>query len=111
MLIREKQHITIDVNYVMWEELPRQEGHKRCFPFHLLFTVQINGGIKRVNVKFDVYDFKQGELKPYDKFDLYAVHSVVDIFRELWYDIDYPVVVEWVNSYVSYMVKEILKRS
>ena len=108
MLILENKYIVIDVDYPMWCELP-QKDWKRIFPFYLDITAQINGGTKRVRTQFDAYYYEDIKLKEYEKFDLTTVHSIVGIFQELWYEIDYQVIVGQIVDFTNFTMWQIKK--
>lgn len=108
MLILEDKYIVIDVDYQMGEEFPNKDW-KRMFPFYLNITAQINGGTKRVRTCFNVYYYEDNSLKEFEKFDLSTVHTVVDIFRSLWYEIDYPKIVSQIGDFTNYTMWQIKK--
>lgn len=104
MLILQWDYITID-DYQLGTELLKEE--KRSFPFYLNFTVQINGKIKRVRTDFTVYYFDNNAKEPYEKFDLWQLHSCINIFQELWYEVDYSKIVWEIESFVNYQMWKI----
>lgn len=108
MLIRKTDYLTVDVDYNLWEELPNKDGRRR-FPFQLSFTVQINGKIKKTNTQFEVYHYENEKVPTYEKLDLVVVHSVIDLLRDLWYEIDYPEVTSSLWKFVDYKMQEINK--
>lgn len=108
MLVWQTDFIIADVDYRLWEEFP-SDNHKKSFPFYLQFTVQINGKVKRTRTSFEVYSFNDESIPVHEKLDLKILHTAIDVFRDLWYDIGYSNMINEIESFVNYQMSQIHK--